>query len=145
MPIKALPHVEITDTKPTRLCHCGKPLHYMDKDVEDFVNKMIQKHGENIEVTSNVSKITYIIPRHYIALHGLKESELATLGFPIKEGTPPESTLSQDDTAPVKEKNSKKKKKKFYPSKRKKPVTKKKVRMLCTGKIIKKVPKKKRK
>lgn len=60
-------------------CHCGKPLHYSDPAVQKQVEDLVEDKGECIEVT--VSGITWLVPRHYIALHGLKGDEVATLGF----------------------------------------------------------------
>ena len=62
------------------MCHCGKPLHYTDPKALDFVNEMIRLKGPNLVVTVNGR--SWIVPRHYLALHGLKGSEVASLGFP---------------------------------------------------------------
>jgi len=62
-----------------KLCHCGKPLHYNSEVVQAQVEQLVEELGEYMEVTVNGS--TYSVPRHYIALHGLKGSELQRLGF----------------------------------------------------------------
>ncbi len=61
-------------------CHCGKPLHYIDEDVKRYVFLTIDKLGEYINVTDSSGR-TWRVQRHYIALHGIKEQELSTLGF----------------------------------------------------------------
>ena len=61
------------------LCHCGKPLHYTDADVERAMWRLIALKGERIKVT--VGGRSWLVPRHYIALHGLKAWELPFLGF----------------------------------------------------------------
>ena len=63
----------------TEYCACGKPLHYTDPAVELAVRGLIAHKGERIEVT--VGERTWLVPRHYIALHGLKAVELPFLGF----------------------------------------------------------------
>lgn len=60
-------------------CHCGKPLHYNDPKVEKDVRALIKLLGENVEV--HIGDRRWIVPRHYIALHGIKAGELPTLGF----------------------------------------------------------------
>ncbi len=65
------------------ICHCGKPLHYSDKSIEDKMNKIIAEKGRYIAVTCHSDMITYKVDRHYIALHGLKGSELNTSGFEV--------------------------------------------------------------
>lgn len=63
----------------SKLCHCGKPLHYTDPAVQQQVERLIKTSGECIEVT--VGGATWLVPRHYIALHGLAGDKVATLGF----------------------------------------------------------------
>jgi hypothetical protein len=62
-----------------KLCHCGKPLHYTDRALEDHVEEMVSRLGEFLEV--EVSGRKFLVPRHYIALHGLKGVDVASLGF----------------------------------------------------------------
>jgi hypothetical protein len=62
-------------------CHCGKPLHYKNSLAEHFVNEAIKKKGEFVTVRSLESGKYYKIPRHYIALHGLRGKELDSYGF----------------------------------------------------------------
>lgn len=60
-------------------CFCGQPLHYNDKNIQRIVQAMVDKLGEYVEVS--LPDKTYKVPRHYIALHGLRASELPLLGF----------------------------------------------------------------
>lgn len=62
------------------LCPCGRPLHYATASHRRYVERLVRQLGPTIPVT--VGGRTWIVPRHYIALHGLKAVELPTLGFP---------------------------------------------------------------
>ena len=66
-----------------KLCHCGKPLHYSDPELEKQVDRLVAKLGEFIAVT--VGNKTYNVPRHYIALHGINGADIAKLGFSLRE------------------------------------------------------------
>jgi hypothetical protein len=61
------------------LCHCGRPLHYRDPVVRAYIEQQIATSGEYVTVT--VDARSWRVPRHYIALHGLRASELPSLGF----------------------------------------------------------------
>lgn len=63
-------------------CHCGKN-HIFDetKPVYKWVMKQVKKMGETVWVTSAFNNKTYLIPRLYIATHGLKGKEVPSLGF----------------------------------------------------------------
>jgi hypothetical protein len=61
------------------MCHCGRPVHYTDPVIERTVRELIRQLGEYIKVTVNGR--TWLVQRHYIALHGIKGSELPDLGF----------------------------------------------------------------
>lgn len=61
------------------LCACGRPLHYSRIDNELYVRAMIDLHGPTIPVRVLNSEESYLVPRHYIALHGIKAIELPTL------------------------------------------------------------------
>jgi hypothetical protein len=63
----------------TESCHCGKPLHYTDPKVEYLIRAMVKELGATVPVV--VEDRTWLVPRHWIALHGLKAEEIATLGF----------------------------------------------------------------
>ena len=58
-------------------CACGQPLHYSDPEKQKLVELIVQDKGEYIDVT--VGHTTYLVQRHYLALHGLKARELSGL------------------------------------------------------------------
>jgi len=64
-----------------QLCPCGKPLHYSNPSTQALVERMISLLGPTIKVTRTQDGRTWRVPRHYIALHGLKEQDLPDLGF----------------------------------------------------------------
>jgi hypothetical protein len=59
------------------MCACGQPLHYSDPDTEFMVRELVRDLGENVIITT--SQGVFHVPRHYIALHGIKEQELPAL------------------------------------------------------------------
>jgi hypothetical protein len=61
------------------LCACGRPLHYTDPMVERLIHTMIKELGPTVPVT--VDTRTWLVPRHFIALHGITGQNLAGLGF----------------------------------------------------------------
>ena len=61
------------------MCHCGKPLHYTSQEHRAVADQLIKEYGEYVTVT--VLGRTWLVPRHYIALHGLKAEEIHKLGF----------------------------------------------------------------
>lgn len=61
-------------------CHCGRVLHYADRELQATVQKTIDTYGENIAITDWTGK-TYLVPRHYVALHGIDDDNLGALGF----------------------------------------------------------------
>lgn len=65
------------------MCACGRPLHYRDPQIQAAVERLIAALGPTIRVT--VGGRSWEVPRHYIALHGLKAAELPFLGFPEVE------------------------------------------------------------
>jgi hypothetical protein len=62
------------------LCACGQPLHYTDPARRAWVEDCIARLGPVVQVTLGLR--TWVVPRHYIALHGLRAAELPGLGFP---------------------------------------------------------------
>lgn len=58
-------------------CPCGKDLHYTSVDDQRLVEKYVRELGLEVKVV-NGSK-TYMVNRHYIALHGLKSLEMEDL------------------------------------------------------------------
>lgn len=65
--------------EPAAMCPCGRPLHYNNSETQATVELLIAALGPTIRVT--VGGRTWAVPRHYIALHGLKAVELPFLGF----------------------------------------------------------------
>lgn len=64
------------------LCHCGLPLHYTNKAVENQVKKIIQAKGSRfIEITQLETGRTFKVDSHYVALHGVEANLLDTYGF----------------------------------------------------------------
>lgn len=61
------------------MCACGKPLHYTDPDFQKIVEKLVAIKGPLLKVCAGGR--CWLIPRHYIALHGVKSVELPFLGF----------------------------------------------------------------
>lgn len=61
-------------------CFCGEPLHYKDKEVEDYMRKKVAELGEFIVITLTDGP-SYRVPRHYIALHGIIGLDIERLGF----------------------------------------------------------------
>jgi len=51
-----------------RKCPCGRPLHYTISHVQRMVEQQIAELGECIKVT--VGGRSFMVPRHFIALHG---------------------------------------------------------------------------
>jgi hypothetical protein len=65
-------------------CHCGLPLHYTHPETQRFVEAMVAELGPCVIVT--VAGRSWLVPRHYLALHGLRAADVPHLGF--KEITP---------------------------------------------------------
>lgn len=62
------------------MCACGKRLHYTDPLKQEMVQRLVNELGESIPVMTRGR--TWLVPRHFIALHGIKAWELEKLGFP---------------------------------------------------------------
>ena len=67
-----------TDVVP--MCACGKPLHYQSKIIEKMAQKLVDELGENVTVTYGAR--SWLVPRHYIALHGIDPEQIRERGFP---------------------------------------------------------------
>ncbi|HJY22928.1 MAG TPA: hypothetical protein VJ279_08595 [Hanamia sp.] len=68
----------------TELCHCGKPLHYSSKAVEEVINKIIEFKGTRfVEIEQIETRKKYKVDIHYIALHGIQGDKLETYGFEV--------------------------------------------------------------
>jgi hypothetical protein len=63
-------------------CHCGRPLHYTNPASQAAVTRLVELFGARQPVRGPDGRI-WLVPRHYIALHGLKADELHTLGFEL--------------------------------------------------------------
>ena len=61
-------------------CHCGQPLHYTDLTLRHEVEEIVDKYGPLVTV-SVPGEGSFRVPRHFIALHGLKAVEVPSLGF----------------------------------------------------------------
>lgn len=68
-------------TKEVTHCFCGKPLHYNDPELRKTLDQLTADLGEYINVKNISDGKEYKVQRHYIALHGIKGKDLATLGF----------------------------------------------------------------
>lgn len=67
---------------PPEYCPCGLPLHYLSKDSERMVKKLVEELGESMPV--NFGDRVWLVSRHYMALHGLKGADLPTLPHAIE-------------------------------------------------------------
>lgn len=66
----------------SELCHCGKPLHYVSKAVEDAISKIIEAKGSRfVNITQIETGRTFKVDSHYVALHGVQGNLLHTYGF----------------------------------------------------------------
>lgn len=74
----------------TELCACGKPLHYSDPEIQAQVQHLVDRLGPLLLVRSGAR--SWMVPRHFIALHGLVARELPTLDFPEVTGREDEVT-----------------------------------------------------
>ncbi len=61
-------------------CACGEKLHYTDPEKEKRCKELFDQLGDFIEVIDSKNR-RFRVQRHYIALHGIKEVDLAELGF----------------------------------------------------------------
>lgn len=59
-------------------CPCGRPLHYKDKRVEEYVTSIVEQKGVMIKMTVGGGG-AYWVNRHYLALHGIKAVDLPSL------------------------------------------------------------------
>jgi hypothetical protein len=65
----------------TTKCFCGQDLHYTDPEVQAHVQRMVDDLGAVVRVRQLATGRVFLVPRHFIALHGLKEEELDRYGF----------------------------------------------------------------
>lgn len=59
-------------------CPCGQPLHYSDPHNEERISAMVARLGWAVKVTGSKGR-AWMVPRHYIALHGVAEADLEYL------------------------------------------------------------------
>jgi hypothetical protein len=62
-----------------KMCPCGKPLHYSNPQIRALVEGMIAATGEHVTITITETGRSYRVPKHFIALHGVKGCELPAL------------------------------------------------------------------
>lgn len=70
-----------------KLCACGQPLHYTDPNVQFFIEKLCEMYGERIKVSCMGR--SWMVPRHYLALHYVRGEELGTPALPEFEEVDP--------------------------------------------------------
>jgi hypothetical protein len=58
-------------------CGCGRRLHYSSPESQRIVEMMIDELGPDVTVT--LEDGSWRVPRHYIALHGLRADRLKRL------------------------------------------------------------------
>ncbi len=70
-------------------CPCGRLLHYSNPQNEYMIRQMVRELGPEIRVTLLDGSRSWMIPRHFLALHGLKGQELVevTRKYGFKEVT----------------------------------------------------------
>lgn len=78
----------------TEMCHCGQPLHYRNPAHEKIMRGIVAEHGPMMPVT--VGDRTWLVARHYVALHGIVGSQVPLLGF--EEVTTSHETKRPADT-----------------------------------------------
>jgi hypothetical protein len=76
-------------TETMTMCACGKPLHYSSAHLREMIEQMVATLGECIVVKNLSSGKAFMVPRHYIALHGIRARELVVLAekYGFKEAT----------------------------------------------------------
>jgi len=67
----------IKSEKDLNKCLCGERLHYSNSKQQERVQVLIDKLGDCVEI--RFGNESYFVPRHYVALHGIKMVELPIL------------------------------------------------------------------
>ena len=62
------------------MCACGRPLHYSDRRIQMLIESMIRELGPTVKVAV-LGHGAWLVPRHYIALHGIRAAELPELAL----------------------------------------------------------------
>jgi hypothetical protein len=58
------------------MCACGMPLHYSDPEKRKIVESLIKMCGVMVTITNSQNGRSWRVPRHFIALHGIKMEEM---------------------------------------------------------------------
>ena len=58
-------------------CPCGRGLHYTNPAQQHAVEKLVKLYGVTVKVRTPAG--AWLVPRHWIALHGLAAQELPDL------------------------------------------------------------------
>jgi hypothetical protein len=61
----------------TARCACGRPLHYRKPAIESYVQQTIERLGPMVPIKT--ASATWLVPRHYLVLHGISVSDLPRL------------------------------------------------------------------
>lgn len=61
------------------ICGCGAELHYSQKEIETGVREQVRRKGDVILLAVKGDPVSYWVPRHYIALHGIRGEDAAFL------------------------------------------------------------------
>ena len=61
-------------------CACGQPLHYADPEIRKNIEQINSRCGADVSVS--LGKRTWIVQRHYLALHKTQVDDLPNLKFP---------------------------------------------------------------
>jgi uncharacterized protein YbbK (DUF523 family) len=63
-----------------KMCPCGKPLHYNGMHhVQAMIEQQIEELGESVRVTVPEMGRSFMVPRHFVALHGIRAKDLPWL------------------------------------------------------------------
>lgn len=65
-------------------CPCGRPLHYKDPAVQAMVEQFIHSLGEHVPINVEGDPRTFLVSRHYIALHGFTAQDLIAGRVPVR-------------------------------------------------------------
>jgi hypothetical protein len=67
------------------LSACGRPLHYNSEAARRLTQQMIALSGGKQCLKVTIGDRTWLVQKHYIALHGLKAQDLLRGRVPAKE------------------------------------------------------------
>lgn len=63
-------------------CDCGQLLHYSSPETRYYVEEQIRRLGSTVRVSTQAG--CWLVPRHYIALHGIKGYDVKELAIKYK-------------------------------------------------------------